>query len=65
MEKKLFFFFFDQNEYHISTNKITMMIKQKINITKHSHINNTRNYTNTEPQLSSEKIKATVKRIKI
>ena len=64
-KRSCFSFFFYQNEYHISTNKITMMIKQKINITKHSHINNTRNYTNTEPQLSSEKIKATVKRIKI
>ena len=42
------------------------MIKQRIkNIAKYNNINNARNYTNTEPYLSSEKIKATVKRIKI
>ena len=42
-----------------------MMIKQKIkNVTKYNNINNTRNYTNTEPQLS-EKIEAMLKRIKI
>ena len=42
-----------------------MMIKQKIkNITKYNNIYNTGNYTNTEPYLSSEKIKATVKRMK-
>ena len=35
---------------HISTNKIIMMIKQKMkNITKYNNINNTRNYKNTEP----------------
>ena len=43
-------FFFLSKWIHISTNKITMMIKQKIkNITKYNNINNTRNYTNTEP----------------
>ena len=42
--------FFLSKWIHISTNKITMMIKQKIkNITKYNNINNTRNYTNTEP----------------
>ena len=43
-------FFFLSKRIHLSTNKITMMIKREIKaITKYKNINNTRNYTNTEP----------------
>ena len=44
-----YFFSIKMNIYF--TNKITMMIKQKNkkNKTKYNNINNTRNYTNTEP----------------
>ena len=46
----IYIFFFLSKWIHISTNKITMMIKQKIkNTTKYNNINNTRNYTNTGP----------------
>ena len=60
-------FFFLSKWIHIPTNKITMMLKQKKNITKCNNISNTRNYTKIQNlnYLLKKLRLATVKRINI